>query len=325
MKPDELAALVAELVGAERIEGVQRLSGGASREMWSCDAVDGDGSRRPLVVRVARAGAAGPATVGGTVSERGLLDAAARAGVPVPPVVAATDDDRVLVCERVEGETIARKILRDDRFATARTRLAGQCGRALAAIHRIPAEEVPGLEVVDSLERFREVLDQFGQPHPTFELASRWLEANRPAPTPTAVVHGDFRNGNLIVGPDGLRAVLDWEIAHLGDPMEDLGWLCVKAWRFGVNDRRVGGFGDVDDLLSSYGEASGRTVEPDVVRWWEVLGTWKWGIICIVQSFTHLLGTTRSVELATIGRRVCENEWDLLDLFDELGWPRPRP
>jgi len=158
------------------------------------------------------------------------------------------------------------------------------------------------------------MLDGFAQPHPTFELALRWLDDHRPPTTGAAVVHGDFRNGNLIVGPDGLRAVLDWELAHVGDPMEDLGWLCVKAWRFGV-DRPVGGFGERADLYGAYGRASGRVVDPDVVRWWEVLGTLKWGVMCIAQAFTHLSGTVRSVELATIGRRVCENEWDLLELI----------
>src|SRR5207237_7604394 len=166
----------------------------------------------------------------------------------------------------------------------------------------------------DQISAFRDLLDSFGQPHPAFELAFRWLEAERPAVSGRAVVHGDFRNGNLIVGPDGVRAVLDWELAHIGDPMEDLGWLCVKAWRFGV-DRRVGGFGDDRELFAAYERESGHGVDPGVVRWWEVLGTLKWGIMCIAQAFTHLSEMVRSVELAAIGRRVCENEWDLLDLI----------
>jgi aminoglycoside phosphotransferase (APT) family kinase protein len=132
-------------------------------------------------------------------------------------------------------------------------------------------------------------------------------------------VHGDFRNGNLIVGPDGIRAVLDWELAHLGDPVEDLGWLCVKSWRFGVADRVVGGFGDIDDLLGAYEQRSGRAIAPDHLRFWVVLGTVKWGIICIAQAFTHLNGVVRSVELATLGRRVAEMEWDVLALL-EGGW-----
>jgi hypothetical protein len=127
-------------------------------------------------------------------------------------------------------------------------------------------------------------------------------------------VHGDFRNGNLIVGPDGVRAVLDWELAHLGDPLEDLGWLCVKAWRFG-SPLPVGGFGPVEDLVAGYERAGGRRVDLSALRWWEVLGTLRWGVICIVQTVTHLSGAVRSVELAAIGRRVCEVEWDLLELL----------
>ena len=268
-----------------------------------------DGSLRPLIVRRERAGRA---TAAG-VPLGGLLGAAARQGVPVPAVVA--DDGDFLVTERIEGETIARRILRDDAYAGARPKLAGQCGRALARIHRIPLDAVPGLEGGDQLQTWREMLDTLDRHHPAFELAFRWLADNRPPATRTAVVHGDFRNGNLIVGPDGLRAVLDWELAHTGDAMEDLGWLCVKAWRFGVNDKRVGGFGDVDQLIAGYEEESGVSVDPEVVRWWETLGTLKWGIMCILQSLAHLTGASRSVELATIGRRVCENEWDLLSLL----------
>jgi aminoglycoside phosphotransferase (APT) family kinase protein len=132
-------------------------------------------------------------------------------------------------------------------------------------------------------------------------------------------VHGDFRNGNFIVGPGGIRAVLDWELAHLGDPVEDLGWLCVKSWRFGVNDRLVGGFGDLDDLLRAYAAAGGGAVDEDAVRWWVALGTIRWGVIAVGQSYTHLAGLVRSVELATLGRRVAEMEWDLLQLLDG-GW-----
>jgi len=123
-------------------------------------------------------------------------------------------------------------------------------------------------------------------------------------------VHGDFRLGNLMIGADGLRAVLDWELAHLGDPMEDLGWLCVKAWRFG-SPKPVAGVGDYRELIDAYAAESGLDVDPDVVHWWEVLGTLKWGIMCIMQAQSHLSGAARSHELAAIGRRVCENEHDL--------------
>jgi aminoglycoside phosphotransferase (APT) family kinase protein len=262
----------------------------------------------------------------GMATEARLLRAAAETGVPVPAVV-ATDADAAgpgladsalggswLVVERVAGETIPRKILRDDEFAASRPQLAAQCGRALPGIHAIDPAEVPGLDDADQFDQFRALLDAMGEPHPAFELGFRWLEPRRPARRADTVVHGDFRNGNLVVGPDGLRAVLDWELAHLGDPLEDLGWLCLRAWRFGA-EPRVGGFGDVDDLVAAYEAASGVAVDRGELAWWEAMGTLKWGIMCMVQAATHLSGTARSVELAAIGRRVCEVEHDLLLLL----------
>ena len=204
--------------------------------------------------------------------------------------------------------------VRDEEWAPVRPKLAAQCGEALAAIHRIPIDAAPELEHQDQVIQFRDALDLLDEPHPAFELGFRWLERNRPPSERVGVVHGDFRLGNLIVGPDGLRAVLDWEIAHLGDPMEDLGWLCVKAWRFGAHPP-VGGVGEYDELFGAYSAAAGVKVDPDAVHWWEVLGTLKWGVMCIMQASTHLNGFTRSVELAAIGRRVCENEHDLLQLL----------
>jgi hypothetical protein len=127
-------------------------------------------------------------------------------------------------------------------------------------------------------------------------------------------VHGDFRNGNLLIGPEGLRAVLDWELAHGGDPAEDIGWLCAPAWRFGGTGE-VGGFGDLADLLAAYRAAGGEDIDPARVHWWQVYATVKWATICALQASVHLSGATRSVELAAIGRRVCENEWDLCRLL----------
>jgi aminoglycoside phosphotransferase (APT) family kinase protein len=241
----------------------------------------------------------------------------------------ATDEQReaigaaFMVVERLEGETIARKILRDDEFAGARPKLAAQCGEALAGIHSIPVDAVPGLEQTDQVAQYRAAHDSLGVPSPAFELGFRWLEANRPVSSATtpgvaggspSVVHGDFRLGNLIIDGNGLRAVIDWELGHLGDPMEDLGWLCTKAWRFG-NKPRVGGFGDVDDLVAAYEARAGAPVDRDALRWWETLGTLKWGVMCNMQANAHLSGMVRSVELAMIGRRVAEQEHDLLLLL----------
>lgn len=161
-------------------------------------------------------------------------------------------------------------------------------------------QRAPELERVEPLERLRLGLDLVGEARPTLEHTLRWLADHRPDPGPPAVVHGDFRVGNLLVDPtDGLRAVLDWELAHVGDPVEDLGWLCVRAWRFGGSGE-VGGIGAVDDLLASYADAAAVPVAPEHLHWWVVAGTVTWGLIYAIQARRHLDGHVRSVELATI-------------------------
>ena len=179
--------------------------------------------------------------------------------------------------QRIEGETIARKILRDEQFAKARPLLARQLGEVAAGIHGLPtrrncrscAAMTAASEIADLEREYR----SFNWPRPVFELALRWLRERDPGPSQeVTLVHGDFRHGNLIIGPDGVRAVLDWELAHLGDPMEDLGWICINSWRFGEIDKPVGGFGSREELFAGY-EAAGRSVDPDRVMFWEVMGT----------------------------------------------------
>ncbi|MEX1104776.1 MAG: phosphotransferase family protein [Ilumatobacteraceae bacterium] len=302
---DELLDGLRRVLGTDDVVDAVRLSGGASRETWRFVA---DG--RPLIVQRQRSGDARDMGI-----EASVVRAAAQTGTPVPELVASAVGDTPLggsymVLTAVDGETIARKILRDPEFAHARTVLPAQLGAAAAQLHTIPVDAVPGLTDTDQVQQYRDMLDTLTQPHPTFELAFRWLDRHRPAASARSVVHGDFRLGNVIVGPEGLRAVIDWELAHVGDPMEDLGWLCVKAWRFG-SPLPVAGLGRYEQLFDAYEAAGGGPVDPEVVRWWEVLGTLKWGIMCILQTNVHLAGFTRSHELAAIGRRVCENEHDL--------------
>ncbi|HWD54295.1 MAG TPA: phosphotransferase family protein [Acidimicrobiales bacterium] len=332
---EQAAALAARLGGS--VHDLHRLSGGASRVTSAFDLETADGATRPLIVQMDRAGGA-PGRAKARL-EQGLLEAARRAGVPVPEVVAAPDwnadtdagegadplGGAWLVVERLEGETIPRKILRDPEWAAARRVLTAQCGRALAAVHTIETASVAGLPAADPLGDPLPLLDTLGEVRPALELGVRWLAAHRPddgagaGARPTVTVHGDFRNGNLLVGPGGLRGVLDWELAHAGDPAEDIGWLCAPAWRFG-GPGEVGGFGSVAELLAAYEEAGGDAVAPARVHWWQVYATVKWAAICALQASVHLGGMTRSVELAAIGRRVCESEWDLFVL---LGVPPP--
>ncbi len=297
--PEEL---IREALAGAEIRDLHRLTGGASRETWSFDALL-DGDWRPLILRRDRAGR-GPMSL-----EAYAFEAAARAGVPEPEIVAR--EETFLIMDRIEGETIARRILRDEQFAAVRPRLAEQCGEILARIHSIPPEAIPGLESHDVLADVAAMIHTFDDPSPALELGLDWLARNRPPSAGDAVLHGDFRNGNLVVGPDGIRAVLDWELIHRGDPMQDLGYLCVRAWRFGGAEP-VGGFGSYEDLFSGYERVSGVEVDREAVRWWEVFGTVWWGGACMLQAWRHLSGGERSVELAAIGRRVWEQEYDVL-------------
>jgi aminoglycoside phosphotransferase (APT) family kinase protein len=309
--PDELAEGISRVMGDVNITSLQRLTGGASRETWRFEC-GGEG----FVLQRVR-----PGRPNGLGCEPAVLAAAFASGVPVPEVIvdgsSSTELDLpFMIVRAVQGETIARKILRDEEFATARQRLPQQLGDAAARIHHVDMSSISGLESSDQVTMYRKVLDDLGEPHPVFEIAFRWLEQHRPPSTAQSLVHGDFRLGNVLVGGEGLTAVLDWELAHIGDPMEDLGWLCVRAWRFG-GQFPVAGLGEYNALFDSYEQASGVRPDFSVVRWWEILGTLKWGIMCIVQANTHLSGLARSHELAAIGRRVCENEYDILHLLRE--------
>ncbi|MFI0350820.1 phosphotransferase family protein [Actinomadura sp. 9N407] len=302
----ELAARLAELAG--EVTGLRRLSGGASREIWAFDA----GGRR-LVLRRDPPAVEDPDAM---AREAALLTAAAGAGVPVPRLVDHGPDllgSAYLIMERLDGETIPRRLLRDARFADVRPRLARELGTILARLHTLSPDAVPGLPDDDPLTDLAARYEAFAEPRPAVEIALRWLDRHRPPSSGArrTVVHGDFRNGNLMIDPAGVRGVLDWELAHAGDPAEDLGWLCVKAWRFG-SPQPAGGFGTREALLDGYAAAGGTPPTPEDLHWWEVYGTLRWTILCRHQAERHFDGSDPSIEYAVLGRKVCEQEHDLL-------------
>ncbi len=306
-------------LGEVAVENLQPLTGGASRITWAFDAV-ADG-RRALILRTG----AGDDIHAGMELEALVQQRAAAAGAPVPHILTADNSPAALgnpflICDAVAGETIVRRILRvlDD---AGRARLLGQCAAALAAIHRADPDGI-SLTSPDELAGWRGRLDEMGDTTATFEWGFRHLEDRRPAPSPMLLVHGDFRMGNLIVDDSGLVAVLDWELTHIGEAYEDLAWFCIRAWRFGAPETLgAGGLGSVEEFLRAYEEASGAAVDREAFRWWLTVATLRWGVICRHQAERHLSGETRSVELAAIGRRVSETEWDLLDLLSG-GGPR---
>jgi aminoglycoside phosphotransferase (APT) family kinase protein len=308
--------------GATGVANAVRLSGGASQETWSFDIMHPDGPIGAILRRAPPGHGASPTRAAGLDAEAALMQLAHDAGLPSPRVMhVLTPQDELgtgFIMQRIDGETIARKILRDAQFAKARPMLARQLGKVAAGIHGLPASKLPKLRQMTAT---REIADlerehrSFGWPRPVFELALRWLHERDPGPSDeVTLVHGDFRHGNLIIGPDGVRAVLDWELAHLGDPMEDLGWICVNSWRFGEIDKPVGGFGTREELFAGY-EAAGRCVDPGRVKFWEVMGTLRWGVMCCGMMQRFRSGPEHSVERAMIGRRSSETEIDLLRLL----------
>jgi aminoglycoside phosphotransferase (APT) family kinase protein len=327
MIEDELKRSVASWYpGATGVAGAARLSGGASQETWSFDIVHPQGNVGVILRRLPKGHSAAPARAAGLEIEARLMQLTHDAGLPSPKVLHVLEPKDDLgtgfIMRRVEGETIARKILRDAQFAQARPRLARQLGRIAAGIHTLAREKLPKLREMTATTEIAEIPREyraFNWPRPVFELALRWLADNDPGPPEeVTLVHGDFRHGNLIIGPDGVRAVLDWELAHLGDPMEDLGWVCVNSWRFGEIDKAVGGFGSREELFAGY-EEGGRKVDPARVKFWEVMGTLRWGVICcsMMQRFRSL--PDHSMERAMIGRRASETEIDLLRLLAPRG------
>ena len=328
---DEVAAVLAiaasrHFGGRATIESLTRESGGASRQTWSFDAVV-DGRRYALILR------RDPPSVSKGERERSaaldratefrVLQAAWQAGVRAPEVLfeLAPEDGlgEAYVMRRIAGIAIARKLLRDPPYAAARQRIAGQLGEIVARIHAVDVEALPPLalrQAEDQITSLRHLLDTLGQPQPVFELALSWLDRRKPTPVHQPVlVHGDYRTGNYLADETGVTAILDWEGAHLGDPVEDLGWLCVKSWRFGAIDKPAGGFGSREELWSAYQRAGGGKVDPARAHWWEVFGTVRWGVICHTQAWKHLSGAQKSMELASIGRRAVETEVDLLQLL----------
>ena len=314
-----LSAVLEPSLGDVRIEALRVLTGGASRATWAFDAV-ADGGTRALILRI------GPPDEihAGMELEAAALTRAAAAGAPVPNVLVASDTGSTLgnpflVCDFIGGETIVRRIQRalDDE---SRASLLTQCADALAAIHRADPSGI-GLPTPEPLEEWHAQLDEMGDTTATFEWAFRWLESNRPPRSSNVLVHGDFRMGNLIIDTDArparLAAVLDWELTHAGEVYEDLAWFCIRAWRFGApRALGAGGLGSIDDLVRAYDVASGSALDRAALHWWLVQATLRWGVICRYQAHRHLSGQTRSVELAAIGRRVAETEFDLLNLLE---------
>lgn len=320
---EEALTRLAPKLGGGVVSNLQRLSGGASAETWAF-ALEGPAGRREMILR-RRPGPPPDEETSRSVTittEAELIRAAAVTGAPVAPLIWLTTPEDGLgeahITGRVAGETLGRKIVADPRFEAVRPKLARQCGEILAQIHTAkPAVDLKTVGFLEELERYELVYRQSGAERPILELALQHLKKEAPPPIEPLLLHGDFRNGNLIVDPEiGVAAVLDWELSHYGDPAEDLSWICVNSWRFGRSDRPVGGFGGYQELLDGYAAAGGVEISLSRVRAWQALGSLKWGVMCLMMYMSYASGAEASVERPMIGRRVSETEIDLMQLLE---------
>jgi aminoglycoside phosphotransferase (APT) family kinase protein len=325
----ELAEALASSLGPVTVEGLRRLTGGASRETWAFDVTTADGHRQALILRQDFPGGAtqNPDVLAGRLDaldragEYALLERLHGKGLPVPRPVALPTGGTLASCfimERVEGEARPHVLVRDEGLTVARSGLAVQLGSTLARIHMLGERDLPPLphrDVEEKLAIARTLLDR-APPRPALEMAFRWCVERKLAPTDLRLVHGDYRTSNYLVGPEGLRAVFDWEFAHLGDPHEDLAYLCMRAWRFGVDDKEVGGVGSRRDLYRGYEAAGGAPIDPAALRYSEILAHLFTATVFLMRAVQYLDSSERSLEGAAIGRRVAEIEYDLVWMLD---------
>ncbi|MFO0586015.1 MAG: phosphotransferase family protein [Polyangiaceae bacterium] len=329
MAEDTLPALERALAGLfggpVTVRRAIMIPGGASKEAWSVDAETPQG---PVALLVRRAG--GGVIYSQTLTleqEHAVVSAAYAGGVRAPrtfgylPDVAGRD---AFVMARVPGESIGRKVVKDPALAAARVKLPEQMADELAKVHAVGLSALPFLPGGGEgptwsrvIARLYEELDSFNEPHPAIEWGLRWLKDHPPRTFGEVLVHGDYRIGNLLVGPEGLTGVIDWEFAHVGDPVEDLAWPLVRAWRFGQDGLRLGGIGDESAYLARYNQQTGRDVDRASLFFWELMGNIKWAVGCLAQARRHLDGKERSVELASLGRLAAEVEYEIVHLVEK--------
>lgn len=320
--------LAGEVAGRVSVSRMVPLAGGASRQSWALDLTIETGPQAGdyhLVLRRDLHSEMQPDALS-RAQEFRLLQAAFAGGVQVPQPRWAGElqGQAFLLMDRVEGESIGARVVRLPELAEARAALPEQMGRQLGQIHALSGDFswLPGPAAGEApagwtIMRLRALVDQLGIRNPAYELALRWLEAHRPDSQATTLVHGDYRIGNMIVGPHGLRAVIDWEFAHRGDPAEDLAWPGLRDWRFGNDALDFGGVGRRAEFYAAYEAAAGAPVDAAAVGYWEILGNVRWAIGCLSQAQRHLSGQETSIELASLGRRAAEMELEFLRLIEQ--------
>lgn len=314
-----LSAFMSRVAGPGELAGLARLSGGANMESWAFDWADG-----AYVLRRAPSADYMAGRPYGHPAEAALVKAAHAGGVKAPEVVGVlADADGIgtgYVMRRVIAEVSPAKILQSPPAS-----LVADLGRELARIHALPRAaipaEIPVMDTGEALAELRARFQTYGGDRPVIALAIRWCEDHLPEAADPVLVHGDYRMGNVMVDvakePGGLAAILDWELAHLGDAHEDLAFGCMTVWRFGRLDKPAFGVGSLADYFAAYEAAGGIRVDRDRFRFWLVYRTLWWALGCLQMGQAWRSGADATVERVVIGRRTAEQELDLVRLLDE--------
>ena len=315
------------------VQDVKRLPGGASRETWSFDARWREGGTEVARAFVLRRDPDASLLETDRDTEFRVMEAVWSQGVPVPRMYWLEPDPAWLerpffVMERVDGcEVSAQKLLFEPRFVAVQDRIARSFVDVVAQIHALDWRSL-GLECLvppadaaacgmTEIERWEAVVDRDSlEPQPLLRAAFRWLRHHLPPPAQRIVlVHADYRTGNFLFDESGeIKAFLDWEMAHLGDPLEDIAWACIRPWRW-AGDERIGGLMPREEFYRLYEGASGLTVHRESVRFWEVLGNVKLAAIFLTGARSFCDGRTRSIMMALVGRNINRLELEIMDLM----------
>lgn len=331
------AYLRERLQGEVELGELRSLSGGACQDNYLVDVKVKNGASAgdyPLVLRTDKGGALLSSL--SRPDEFRVVESAYGAGVLTPrPYWLETDRKWIgrpfYFMQRIPGRATGRYVVKDRELNQLRKSLPALIAENLAKIHSVqPANAAPELKAalgdapppgsrtlaLDAVTVMRKSLDELPEARPALELALNFLEARAPENDAPVLVHGDFRTGNFMVSPDGLHGIVDWEFAHWGDRHEDLSWLCLRDWRFGKNNKEVGGFADRAEFFEAYARAAGVAPDAAKILYWEIMGNLRWAVGSVQQAERHLSGKDRGIELAAIGRRTVEMEYEILRLIE---------
>jgi aminoglycoside phosphotransferase (APT) family kinase protein len=326
---DEISTLASYLgpklgAGAVSLENVTRLHGGASRETYTLDAVTASG-RRGLIMRRDPADSL-------IDTERELEFQAYRSffgrGVPVPEAIALEPTADVLgrpffIMERIDGGTAASPFM-ENAYDPYGPVLGRQFFEILGRIHSVDPNETPLAAIASipapeacalrELSHWEKVIDEDeAEPQPIARAAIRRLRKTLPPPAKRlTVVHGDYRSGNFLHdGAGRLIAILDWEMAHFGDPLEDLAWALDPLWRH--RGDLAGGMLPPEEAIAIWESASGLKADPEALEWWSMFASLKGQAIWISSQKAFASGLNPDPVLAFSGW-FCLTEHDAIQM-----------